>query len=340
MKLGKYNDALVLLYNTPYFNQGKACIANSINILMQGYSILENYFNTNVNLFFVNSVMSYSELINEFINKGNYNNTVVYKPYNFVIYNDEIYMCYKEAPAGTLPTVEEYWVYIGLKGEKGVEGVDVQLKYNWNPAITYQPNDLVVSNNNIYVALKENTNINPIYDNDSWALFLMGDTGFISVGTTPPSMPSNNKLWIQTGMDPELVTPIDLCWGQLKRYNSSSDDWDYMYPNTVWTLVANPQQWIPLYYTELKNLQPSDWEYKKGLNQYVYVLDPQQGTVNNVIDIRLNAINPSEILQTEYDNIILETDNQNYPTGIILVSNDLPTQAIPLQILYYIYERE
>ena len=147
---GQFASALNLLSNNEDQLTGKAFVANTINTIINMVSTLQQYYNTNVTLYLSNLLLKYNKLINEFKNKGTWSSDTQYNPYNFVLYNDELYMCISTPPVGTLPSVNYYWLYLGLQGLDGSPGIDVNMTYDWNSGASYQPNDIVLYNINEY----------------------------------------------------------------------------------------------------------------------------------------------------------------------------------------------
>ena len=230
---GQYSEALSLLSTNATQLQGKAFIADLINILSSGVLDLETRYNTAVPVFLSNLAAQYSTLISNFISQGTFSASVQYTPFNFVVYNSEVYMCISQPPIGTLPTDTTYWLYLGLRGEQGAPGIDVNMRYTWNNTNTYNPNDLVVYGTNIYVALVQNTGVTPGSDSNTWGIFIATAPGQINVGTAAPSKYVQNTVWFQTQVDPLTQTTNTPLVGQFYRYNTDISDWEEMYPNVL-----------------------------------------------------------------------------------------------------------
>lgn len=227
IQYGQFNEALVLLRNSPNLN-GKSFVANAINTIVNGISFLEEKTTEGVNNYLSNLLIQQQDLINNFKNLNLYNNSQIYYPYNFVSYNNQIYMCYKQTTAGIDPTNESYWVYLGLQGEAGTPGLDVIIQGEWNNSTTYNPNDIVTYNGILYVATTQNTNSEP-GTNDDWEVFIQFNKGKISVGLNEPENPIQNDIWLRTYVNPENYVNQDLVSVQgenlliqnnrLKQYN-------------------------------------------------------------------------------------------------------------------------
>lgn len=95
----------------------------------------------------------------------------VYEIYNSVKYNDEVYLAIT-VPSTNLPTNTTYWVKIGSKGDKGTIWTG-----NYNPATTYDVDDLIFFEGTTYICILQSTGnapTNPIY----FSIFAQkGETG-------------------------------------------------------------------------------------------------------------------------------------------------------------------
>ena len=277
-KSGQYAEALSLLTNNATQLQGKAFIANTLSTIASGVLALEQYYNTGVTVYLSNLLTQYTTLINSIRKRSSWQSTVQYIPYNFVVYNNDIYMCFQQPPIGTLPTDATYWLYLGLRGPQGNPGVDVNMRYNWNATNTYNPNDVVVYDGNMYVALTANTNVIPTSSSTDWLLFLKIEKGQIYVGTTAPLNPPNNAVWFQTQTDPSQATTTEPIIGQFMRYISAETTWDEMYPNVLFTWIVNEGDYAPSMF--LEQITISQFEWSNNTWSYTYSKLTEQNIVN------------------------------------------------------------
>lgn len=270
---GQYSQALSLLSTNATQLQGKAFIADLINILSSGVLDLETRYNTAVPVFLSSLATQYSTLISNFISQGTWNASVQYTPFNFVVYNSEVYMCISQPPTGTVPTDTTYWLYLGLRGEQGAPGIDVNMRYTWNSANTYNPNDLVVYGTNIYVALVQNTGVTPGSDSNTWGIFIATTPGQINVGTAAPSKYVQNTVWFQTQVDPLTQTTNTPLVGQFYRYNTDISDWEEMYPNVLFRWLDGYENYVPSAVEVNINIQPSYWQNQQFTYSYPTLTD-------------------------------------------------------------------
>lgn len=259
IQVGNYDQALLLLIENADQLQGKAYIAEVINTIIEGVVNLEERYNTGVTEYLSNLETQFETLINNFKNLTAWQSFTQYVPYNFVSYNQQIYMCFSQPPIGTLPTDTTYWLYLGLQGEAGTPGIDVNMTYDWNSGTPYQPNDLVVYQGNIYCAKIANTNVLPT-ETGTWTLFLVLGEGKINVGVNPPANPTRDMIWFQTQSDPDTATTGDPILGTFQRYNLNTQAWDPMYPNVLFTWIVGADEYAPIKIVEDVTIQPAQWQ--------------------------------------------------------------------------------
>lgn len=259
MQTGQYAQALAILTNNAAQLKGKAYIADTINTIINGVVNLQERYNTGVTVYLADLLTQFNTLVDNLRRKGTWQSTVQYTPYNFVVYNNEVYMCIAKPSIGTLPTDTTYWLYLGLRGQQGDPGIDVNMTFDWNSGKPYQPNDLVVYQGNIYCAKIANTGIVPI-DEDTWGLFLLLGEGKINVGVNPPANPTRGMIWFQTQSDPDSATTNDPIIGTFKRYNRDTEQWDDMFPNVLFTWIVGADEYAPIKMVEDVTIQPAQWQ--------------------------------------------------------------------------------
>ena len=321
MQTGQYAQALAILTNNADQLKGKAYIADTINTIINGVVNLQERYNTGVTVHLTDLANQFNILVDNLRRKGTWQSTVQYTPYNFVVYNSEVYMCVSQPPIGTLPTDTTYWLYLGLRGEQGAPGIDVNMRYTWNNTNTYNPNDLVVYGTNIYVALVQNTGVTPGSDSNTWGIFIATAPGQINVGTAAPSKYVQNTVWFQTQVDPLTQTTNTPLVGQFYRYNTDTSDWEEMYPNVLFRWLGGFDDYAPMaFYIDL-DIQPSQWVNQTYTYQYPFL------TANSIVSILPGQeINASQYVV--YNSLSLSISG----TNIVLSTNLTPTINIPLII--------
>lgn len=320
MNNGQYNLALELLVDNQDQLAGKAFINDTINAITSGISKLENYYYQAVTIYLNNLKNDYQTDINNF-KKINWQSSAQYYPNNFVIYNNQIYFCVEQPPVGTLPTDTDYWLYLGLRGANGAPGVDLVMRYQWGNNTAYNPNDLVVYDTDIYVALQSNTNVTPGTDPNTWLLFISVEKGEIFVGPNPPTVFIQNSLWFKTAPDFSTVTTLPYANGQLLRYNESINDWESLYPNVLFTMIDGIDSFRPVNKKVSITISQEDW--RAGIFTYIDSSIDENSEIFIVPQIILNT------QQTQlYDSLSIEIQDSQ----IKLVPSIPPNVSLPIII--------
>ena len=202
----------------------KKFIAEVLNYVGTALQTIQNYYYENVEDYLLDLSNNFNILINNFIKKDNYKDDIVYSKNNFVIYNGEVYLYINDASAsGNKPVDTNYWVYIGLRGDKGNYGIGVTMKYTWNEQITYNPLDVVYYNGTYYVAKKQNTNIIPTDDKVNWEIFLKTKPAYIAT-TKEESMIVNGMVWFEI-FNPYTFAQLDALNYTWTALDSKSLSW-------------------------------------------------------------------------------------------------------------------
>jgi hypothetical protein len=166
-----FSGAFEIINNNPQLNT-KAFLANVLNEISNILSLSQNNFQNGVINYLFTQLANFQNVIDNYILKDNWDSSIVYKIYNFVIYNDKIYLYINNTPSsGNYPTNTTYWLDIGLQGEKGGPGMNVKLQYDWDSTVPYNPLDIVYYNNALWVAKIANINVTPS-NGATWEIFL------------------------------------------------------------------------------------------------------------------------------------------------------------------------
>ena len=182
---GDYTATFNILQNNPQLDS-KAFVASCFSNIVDALNILEGYFYNGVTQEMQLLFTEYTEGINQFVNRRQWDNTEDYKVGNFVVYGDEIYLCIQDN-INIIPTNTTYWRYIGLVGEKGNDAVQTDFRYNWSSTDNYETNSVVMYDKNLYYALRPNINKTPTTNPQDWAIFISIPQVKIIVSSTPPS---------------------------------------------------------------------------------------------------------------------------------------------------------
>ena len=300
MNNGRYVDAIKMLKTNEEQTRGKAYIAKTITTIINGLVNLQDKFNSNVNVFLSNLATKYVELVDTLRKIGEWNSVLTYVPYNFVSYQEEIYMAIDNVPINTLPTDTTYWLKLGLRGENGADGVDVNLQYKWNPEVPYKDKDLVSYDTNLYLALKDNVGIRPDMDSNTWLPFLIVAKGQINVGIIPPDNPEVNTIWFKTKYDPLVAT--EAVMGEFSKY-STMGTWQLMYPSVLFTWIDGIENYAPMAKYEDRSIRKNRWRLVG--DRYEYQLYSINVDDNSYVEIS-PMVDMTDVQKEIYANISIE----------------------------------
>lgn len=201
---GDYQMAFDLISHNSQLDS-KAFVANFINEIAEVLYATEDSVDTATLGKLRELSLDFNEIINQFLNRYDYDSTATYELYNFVIYNNEVYMYINNIPStGNIPTNTTYWLKIGLRGEKGAGGCSqLQMKFYWQEGIAYQPFDLVITipqgtthTGDMWVAKVANINQYPTEDSVYWEKFVEASNGFIYSSKTQPVDRYIGQIWL------------------------------------------------------------------------------------------------------------------------------------------------
>lgn len=182
---GYFSQALALIIDNEDIDS-ETVMPICFNMIHTALEYLQNLYYNSVEVKLAEDEQIFQIMINNYINKKEYQATQTYEMYNFVVYDKQVYMALKQTN-GNLPTDTEYWVLIGLKGEDGATSINVQLKNKWNKSTSYVVNDVVSYNNVLYVALKANSNVQPDTTPSTWQVFMKLPRARVIVSETEPT---------------------------------------------------------------------------------------------------------------------------------------------------------
>ena len=193
---GDYQGALNILSNSQLSD--RKMTADVYNTIAQVISTLENNYYNNVEDYLSTLLIGYLRLIDEVKNTGDYEATKEYKKYNFVYYNNLVYMYISDSPSsGKLPTNTTYWKNIGLRGENGASGLGIAVKYQWQSSVSYSALDLVYYQGASWVALSNSTGQVPAIGSSYWQKFVDSKEATLEFYTTAPQYPYLGQMWFE-----------------------------------------------------------------------------------------------------------------------------------------------
>lgn len=197
-----YTTALNILVNNVQQLTGKTLNANAVAKIANGLVTLQAKYDTATRQFLAAGLDHEQLLLDSIQNLQEYDETADYVLFNFVLYDDEIYMALDDVPVGTLPTDEDYWLYVGLKGEQGAGAIQGAVKYNWSSTTNYVQNDIVVYNNIVYIALQNSRGRTPSTSSTYWGVIYKPNKQGLEVVDELPEAPMKGTIWFLKSKEP------------------------------------------------------------------------------------------------------------------------------------------
>lgn len=192
---GDYQDMAILLANNPQLDS-KVFVADTINDVAQILATLQDGYEINVPQYLAVLTTEFDTKIGQFKDFDEWDSNKEYSLYNFVDYNNDIYMYINEfSSIGNVPGNMTYWLLVGLRGIKGASGIGLKLKYNWSSGVQYSPLDLVSYGDSSWVAMYDNINQLPEEGSQYWFRFAKHNPVGINSSTTQPENVYLGQIW-------------------------------------------------------------------------------------------------------------------------------------------------
>lgn len=194
---GNINDAQSIYASNKVQLEGKVLNADNLNSLISGILDREMDYMDDVPYTMDDLLSSYQIDINQLIDMKEWSAAKSYAKNNFVLYNNEIFFALVAiAPSSVTPEMNSDWLKLGLRGKKGSPTLDVSYQGEYDAEITYKLRDMVVYENNLYVAKQAVVGENPNTSN-SWFQALKVPLTPIYVATTAPSELRVGDVWFK-----------------------------------------------------------------------------------------------------------------------------------------------
>lgn len=191
---GQYDQAAAILANTQMVN--KAMTKDVLNEAVDELAGLEDYYFSGVEQPLAAHLAAFNQMVADLANKQAYTAATVYAKGNFVTYNNAVYVYINDtAASGNAPTDTTYWLYLGLRGDEGRDGMGLKLRYAWSSAAQYAANDAVVYKNVMYFAKSANQNKAPDENSDVWGVLFDLVQAKIFVQEDEPTMAYDGLIW-------------------------------------------------------------------------------------------------------------------------------------------------
>lgn len=204
---GNYTAALTILGNTQLDN--KKMTASVFNAASSNLTALQSLYADDVTNVLAANITKFNQMIADLAYTQSYNAATIYVKGNFVMYENNVYVYIAAQPSsGNLPTDTAYWLLLGLRGLKGIDGVGLKIKYAWSNTVQYAANDVVTYQQKIYYAKTENLGVTPGTSADTWGMIFEVPIAKIYTGSTIPAEPYAGLLWFAT-VDPYTFDEVD-----------------------------------------------------------------------------------------------------------------------------------
>lgn len=194
---GQYQQALTILSSNPQLAT-KVFNAETLNVISEALYQEESNAYNGINAYLNQKSELLNTLIGQVLNRQQWSSAIEYSLFNFVIYNESVYMYVNATPSsGNLPTNTVYWLNVGLKGTDGANGADLVLRYQWSASESYLAKDLVWYNDKGWVALRNNTNKAPGSFPQDWEEFISSQKASIQVYNQDLTQGYNGQIYIK-----------------------------------------------------------------------------------------------------------------------------------------------
>lgn len=170
-------------------------VLNTINNLV--YTLENNYYD-NVPDYLNELKNTFQLIIDNYKNMGDYQASVVYQKYNYVLYNNNYYLYINSNPSyNILPINTTYWELIGLIGDEGAPGYGLTFKYDWQSSANYQKYDVVYYDDYLWVATSQNINSEPEESTYAWEKLCGFENANIYINSSQATDPYAGLIWFE-----------------------------------------------------------------------------------------------------------------------------------------------
>ena len=240
----------------------KVLNASNLNNIVNNVLNIEQYYYTDFEFKMAEELVNFQLSIDELIYTTLYNDGLQYEINNIVSYNDELYFCILKPLIGTLPTNTTYWLYLGLKGDKGVPSLSVNYVGNWSSLVTYNQYDMVVYDNKLYISKNTNVNSIPSGSTTNWYMAMQTIQKGIYVSPSGAQGTTIGDIWMEIlgwtynssetkeNVHVSNVTPSDTDIGNvwfetINAYNQTTNNL-YISATTPITSLAVGDIWVEI----------------------------------------------------------------------------------------------
>lgn len=200
---GNFSEANNILNQIENASQ-KIVSADRLNKLRDCILSLEQFYGTDIKIYIKDKQTEWENIINRFSYQLEYNSGVKYYKNNFVLYNqnglNKLFICIKEPPTSNYaPNDENYWRVLTIQGERGATsgGTSSVFMFDWVSSHSYFENNIVVHDQEWWIAISENVNQMPQEGSQYWELVLKVLQPKYPVQKSLPMNQSIGELWFK-----------------------------------------------------------------------------------------------------------------------------------------------
>lgn len=196
-----YKGMIDVIYNSDGSEKdnliGKCVVKDFYNSFIDAFIQEEDYNQNGVLDTLQKHINNYNIYINRIKVMGTYDKTKQYYENNVVYYNNDAYFVISKPTVGILPTNTNYFIKLGLRGDKGVTSIGTTNCMVWKSNITYEQYNMVEYNDALYVSKSSNTNKIPSDNLDVWSLAIDYKIGSPEFSVNQPDSGTKGSLWME-----------------------------------------------------------------------------------------------------------------------------------------------
>lgn len=205
LQVGNTTLANQILAQIPQGTQ-KIIKASDLNLITSAMLAVERFYKDNIADYVSDKQESWLNTINQFSYQGIWASGTAYLQNNIVQYTSNglqlLFLAIQNPPLGTPPTNTTYWRVLTIQGQPGTSGPGLTYMQEWNSSTTYNPDDAVTYSGGLWMALQQNTNVEPGSNEEFWKLIIPIITTTYPIQATQPINQTAGDLWFNTQNNP------------------------------------------------------------------------------------------------------------------------------------------
>lgn len=210
---GNMTTAATILAQIPSGTR-KIVTATDLNKLSQAILAIERFYFTDIEGYVDNLQESWLNVIQQFSYQGVWSSGTTYERNNMVLYTVNglqlIFLAIQNPPVATVPTNTQYWRVLTVQGPSGESGVGISYREEWNNVTNYETDDAVTYNGALWMALQNNSNIEPNPTNITyWRKIMDLTVTAYPIQATQPTNLQTGGLWFNTSNNPTGYYSLD-----------------------------------------------------------------------------------------------------------------------------------